>query len=488
MQPRFAGEGARATPAKGMMISRMAAGTLLRRLSSGLTERRLRVHGLLLAICLWSVYCFDLSAPGLIDRHGLVKGTDFVHFYVLGSLALQHRGAALYNTLLQSAIAEQVVPGAQPLYFVALYGPQVSLLFAFFARLPYGWALLAWSLLSSVIYAVCCFAIWKTCSQLKPHRMTVVILALAYPAFFHLIAWGQTSAPALACFTVAYLALRSNRQFVAGLAIGLLIYKPQLGIVAILLFLVCGQWKALAGALMSAAAELSIGWIYYGTGVMRDYLNALLHVQKVLPYLEPRPYTTHSLRTFWSLIVPSASAATVLYVASAVLVLAISVYVWRSQASLSIRYSSMLLTTVLVAPHLTVYDLVILAPAFLLLADWGAAEDTSSSSQSSPVYRHPTFAMVPPLPQKARQRWGTHAAKIGHPRSQVSVQRADANLGHRGPLPMLLYLCYALPLIGPLSRYTHVQLSVVAFVGLAFFVGVAAVSNKKSPQHQLSDR
>ena len=391
--------------------------TLLRRLSLELTERRLRVHGLLLAVCLWSVYLFDLSTPGLLDRHGLVKGTDFVHFYVLGSLAAQHRGAALYNTLLQSVLAEQIVPGAQPLYFVALYGPQVSLVFAPFARLPYGWALLAWSLLSCMIYTACCFAVWKTCPRLKQHWMTVVILAIAYPAFFHLIAWGQTSAPALACFTVAYLALRSNRQFLAGLAIGLLIYKPQLGFVAAGLFLFSGQWTALIGALISAAGELSVGWIYYGTSVMRDYWSALRHITKMLPYLEPRPYTTHSLRSFWSMLVPSPAAATVLYVASAIIVLISGVYVWRSRAPLSIRYSAMLVVTVLVAPHLTVYDLVILAPVFLLLADWGLKEDVSPSS-----------------------------------------------------LPILLYLCYALPLIGPLSRCTHVQLSVVAFLALTHFL------------------
>lgn len=375
----------------------------------------MRVHGLLLAVCLWSIYFFDLATPGLLDRHGLVKGTDFVHFYVLGSLAGEHRGMALYNTLLQSVLAEQIVPGAQPLYFVALYGPQVSLLFVPFARLPYGWALLAWSLLSCVIYAACCFALWKTCPRLQQHRLTVGILAIAYPAFFHLIAWGQTSAPALACFTLAYLALRSNRQVLAGLAIGLLIYKPQLGFVAALMFLFSGNWTALIAALISAAVELSVGWIYYGTSVMRDYWSALRHITKVLPYLEPRPYTTHSLRSFWSMLVPFPAAATVLHVASVIIVLISGVYVWRSRAPLSIRYSAMLVATVVVAPHLTVYDLVILAPAFLLLADWGRKEDISSSS-----------------------------------------------------LPILLYLCYALPLIGPLSRYTHVQLSVVAFLALTY--------------------
>jgi alpha-1,2-mannosyltransferase len=396
--------------------------TLLSRLSSTLTERRLRVHGLLLAGCLWSVYVFDVATPGLLDRHGLVKGTDFVHFYVLGLLALQHRGSGLYNTLLQSAIAQQVIPGAHPLYFVALYGPQVSLLFAPFARLPYAWALFAWSCLNAAIYSACCWAIWRTCPRLGDHRTTIIILAIAYPAFFHLIAWGQTSAPALACFTLTYLALRSNRPFLAGLAIGLLIYKPQLGLVTVLLLLFSRQWSALAGALISAFTELSIGWLYYGTGVVRDYAKTLGHLQQVFPYLEPRPYTTHCLRTFWSMLVPSPVVATILYVASAAVVLFLTISIWRSQSPLSLRYSAMLLATVLFAPHLTVYDLVVLAPAFLLLAGWYRERQLSSS-----------------------------------------------------PLPMLLYLCYSLPLIGPLSNYTHVQLSVIAFVGLTGYLWKIAV-------------
>ena len=162
--------------------------------------------------CLWSVYAFNIATPGLLDRNGLVKGTDFVHFYVLGSLALEHRGSALYNTLLQSEIAQSLVPSSQPLYFVALYGPQVSVFFAPLAHLPYGWALLIWSIINASIYALCCFVLWRACPNLRGHEATVAILAFAYPAFFHLIAWGQTSAPALLFFTLAYVALRSDRE------------------------------------------------------------------------------------------------------------------------------------------------------------------------------------------------------------------------------------------------------------------------------------
>jgi hypothetical protein len=60
-----------------------------------------------------------------------------------------------------------------------------------------------------------------------------------------------------------------------------------------------------------------------------------------------------------------------------------------------------------------VYDLVILAPAFLLLGDWVMTHRDSASSIS-----------------------------------------------------MLLYACYLLFLLGPLARITHLQLSVLAMTGL----------------------
>jgi hypothetical protein len=97
----------------------------------------------------------------------------------------------------------------------------------------------------------------------------------------------------------------------------------------------------------------------------------------------------------------------------------LTVACWRSRLSLSLsmRYSALLLATVLLAPHLTVYDLVILAPAFLLLSDWIVSQP-----------------------------------------------------GHSATLPfkLLLYLAFVLPLLGPLARWTHFQLSVPVMAALLY--------------------
>jgi hypothetical protein len=100
-----------------------------------LSAKRLRAHGLILALSLWSVYIWNMATPGLLDRAGNLTGTDFLHFYTLGSLALAHRGADLYNLEAQSQLAAERVPAAVGIRYLPLYPPQVSIFFAPFARL-----------------------------------------------------------------------------------------------------------------------------------------------------------------------------------------------------------------------------------------------------------------------------------------------------------------------------------------------------------------
>jgi hypothetical protein len=367
------------------------------------------------------MYVWNIATPGLRDRNANLKGTDFLHLYTLGLLAASHRGAELYDMNAQAALAAQRVPEAAGIRYLPLYPPQVSILFAPLAHLSYGWALIMWWTCSVAVYCICCYSVWRACPNLRDRGGTVALLAIAFPAFFHLIAWGQTSAIALAFFTLMFFLLRERREFLAGLALGSLIFKPQLGLAAAIVFVSLGAWKTVLGAALSAAAQLSTGVFYYDLEPTRRWFFMLRHVRGVFPLLEPKLYQTHSLRTFWSMLIPWAGASFGLYVFSAAVVLGLTVACWKRSpaAPLAMRYSVLLLASVLVAPHLTVYDLVILAPAFILMADWLAGEAVTSST------------------------WW---------------------------LGTLLYLIYMLPLVGPFSRWTHVQLSVIAMAAVVFLL------------------
>jgi hypothetical protein len=382
-----------------------------------LNERRIRGQAIVLAICLWGTFAWIMTTPGVIGRNGLLKGLDFLHFYTLGTLASEHRGAQLYDMTAQNQLAVRRVPDAKQIYFVPLYSPAVSLLFAPLAAFSYGAALAIWFVVDTLLYAWCCRAVWKRCPNLQRCGWLAFLLALAYPAFFHLLAWGQCSILGLVCFTAAYVALHADRKFLAGFAIGCLMVKPQMGLAAAIVLVASGEWVVVLGALTGALVNLLIGWLYYGTDVLRAYVVQLLNVGKVVPLMEPRPYHMHTLRAFWSMLLPWPQAAFWIYVVNSLFVLGLTVLCWRSQASLQLKFAALLIASALVAPHLTVYDLVILAPVFPLVADW------------------------------AQGKW-SKAPRLGP----------------------LLYLCFLLPITGPLARVTHLQLSVIAMAALLWVI------------------
>ena len=271
-----------------------------------LTLKRLRAHGAIVALCLWSLYLWTVATPGLRDRNGNLKGTDFLHFYTLGSLASAHRGADLYDINAQAALAAQRVPEAAGIRYLPLYPPQVSIFFAPLAHLSYGWALILWWGCSVAIYALCCYSIWRTCPNLHEHAGTVVLLAVAFPAFFHLIAWGQTSAIALACFTLMFFLLRDRREFLAGLVLGCLIFKPQLGFAAAIVFVFDRRLENRGGS-RSFGGGTTLRWESSTTESNHSVsgCSMLRNVRTLWPLLEPKPYQTHSLRTFWSMLICS---------------------------------------------------------------------------------------------------------------------------------------------------------------------------------------
>ena len=390
------------------------------------TRKRVRGHATLLAVVVWTLFAANLTHPGLRDWLGQVKGTDFVHEYVLGKIVLERNEPLLYDYQGQLQISRQAIPGLESESYLPVYGPQVSLLYSPFAALPYLWAAALWMLFSAAIYAACCYAVWRTTPNLQREGRTIAILALAFPAFFNLIAFGQNSAIALAAFVLAYLAFTRRKPFFAGMALGLLLYKPPFGIAAAVLFVLTFEWKLILGGIVTAAGQMGIAWAYYGKISLLDYAHALRKLGQNAGLLEPKLYQMYSLRSFWQMLLPWPRVSFSLYLISALIVLVLLYRAWRSPAPLSLRYAAFLLATVLVDPHLTSYDLVVLAPAFLLIGDWilgnSAADDLRKTT------------------------W-------------------------------LLYLSYALPLFGPVIRDLHVQAAVPAF-----FLLLAALVAHSSPR------
>lgn len=393
----------------------------VRGFAADLTRKRVRGHAVLLGLIVWGAYAVNISTIGLVDREGQLKGADFLHFYVLGNIARMHDGGMLYDAHRQTALAAQLIHQEPHETYLPVYGPQYSLLFLPLAGLPYGWAAAVWMLGSALVYFVCCGLMLKGCPRLKGNRGTVFLLAGAFPGFFYLVASGQNAAIALVAFTAAFFCLRGKQPFLAGMALGLLMYKPQFGVMAAVLFVLTLEWKVILGALITGGGQLAAGALYYGRPVLDTYLGRITHVNQNASALEPHLDRLHGLMAFWQMLLPWHGLVLGLYALTALAVVVITVWCWRSNAPLELRFAIFLLGSALVNPHLTDYDLVTVVPAFLLIGDriLLAAE---------------------------------------------SVERDEARV--------LTYAAYCLPLFGPMLKTFHVQLSVPAYAALFLVVAV----------------
>jgi hypothetical protein len=380
------------------------------------------VYGWLVFV--WTAYAIDISPTGRLDRSGHIKGHDFAHFYVLGEIARERATDDLYSFTAQAARMDRLVPNYQN-RFLPIHAPQVALFFAPLAGLPYEKALVFWLTLSAITYAVSGWALWRALPNLRRFGWIVALLAVASPAFYALVTFGQTSAFALLWFTLGFLALRRGRPWLAGLALGTLFYKPTLVLVLPFAFLYARQFQVLLGAIVSALIQVTVVLAYFGKAAVIGYVHNFREAVASGTLLEARPELMHSLKAFFSILLPWPALALLCYAIAALIVFALAVRTWNTKAPLELRYAVLLLATVLMDPHVYTYELVVLVLPLMLLASW-------------------------------------------------AVQRSQAISG----LWIALACSYALPAFTVLVGLTGIQWSVVAFTGLTI---IAVVSAESSP-------
>ena len=337
------------------------------------TPKRLMVWGLALLAVSWFIHAHTMAAPGLVDRVGRFKGSDYVQFYVMGSLVRDGRIDALYDARAHLDEGQRRI--TPDLKFYAAhpnYGPQVALAFAPLASLSYGWSLGVFLVISALCYGLSVWMVWRECEALRPYGRLVAVLAAASPLLLNVVRYAQASAIPLLALSLAFAAFRRHRLFLAGVAIGCLVFKPQLGILFGVVLIVSRQWRAVAGAAVAVAGQLAVAWIAAGSATMTRYASELWLLVRDPRLVETHASELHSLRGFVHLLVPYPSVVTVCAMAGLIVAVVLAVRTWSSTAPLHLRFGEIIVLTILASPHLVSYDLLLLTVPLLVFADWAA--------------------------------------------------------------------------------------------------------------------
>jgi alpha-1,2-mannosyltransferase len=185
---------------------------------------------------------------------------DFVSFWTAGELALQGRAADAYSEVPHFFAQLALHKDPEWAYLAFFYPPYFLLLCAGLALLPYFPALCLWLLATCAGYAAVLRAMVPKGLR---GRESVWMLFLGYPAVMVNAGFGQNGFLSAALLGGAAVWL-DQQPVLAGICIGCLSYKPQLGIVVPLALAVAGRWRCFAAAaatvlVLAAAATLAFG-------------------------------------------------------------------------------------------------------------------------------------------------------------------------------------------------------------------------------------
>jgi arabinofuranan 3-O-arabinosyltransferase len=312
------------------------------------------------------IYVIDLlrqTRDGLTDGIERPFGDDFINFWSGPFLAWHQRAAEIYNFGAFHAF-EQSVVGAHLQGYHYSYPPMLLVLTAPLALVAYVPGLLLW-------LSAGWFAFYRALRLAMP-KGRVLLLALATPAVFINAVAGQNGTWTAALFG-AGLGLLDRQPIVAGGCLGLLIYKPQLGLLIPVALVAGRRWRALAAGAATAGGLTAIAAIWLGPEIFADYLRQVTSLRHII--LEDGTGVWHRMLSVFVAArrlgadVPTAYAIQAMTGGLAALAVAA---VWFRDASFGIRNATLLLGTCLATPYLQDYDLVF--GALIIIWLWQDAE------------------------------------------------------------------------------------------------------------------
>jgi Glycosyltransferase family 87 len=211
---------------------------------------------------------------------------DFRQLYTAGYMVRIGHARQLYDLDAQLHFQRLVVgPGDVPLPFIR---PAFeALLFAPFSFLHYRAAYFTFLIINVALLAICFRLLRARLDNLaEVHPWLPIAMFLGFLPLAAALMQGQDSILLLTLLTVALTLLDRGRDFVAGLLIGLGLFKLQIVLPLGLLFLVWRRWRFSAGFVITAAAMAFLSIWVAGSWQAQAYARSLLSVSAGIGSLE----------------------------------------------------------------------------------------------------------------------------------------------------------------------------------------------------------
>jgi hypothetical protein len=326
-----------------------------------------RIAVVFLAVSALSAGFLIATSDGVNDRFGRPLGTDFSNVYAAGTYVLDHKPTAPFDPATQFA-REQMIFGQATPFYGWHYPPFFLGVAALLAMMPYWLALLVWQGVTIVLYAISIRAILSSSPFQEEAKKDWLLIALAFPAVFINLGQAHNGFLTAALFGAALVQL-DRRPWLAGVLLGLLAYKPQLGLLIPLVLIATGRWRAIAAAVTTVALLALAVTLAFGTEVWSAFLASTKFTRIIV--LEQGDTGWHKIQSVFSWVRLWGGGITLAYVMQGAATLAVAtslVWLWRSRAAFPLKAAALIVGCVLATPYSLDYDLMLLAPVIAFLA------------------------------------------------------------------------------------------------------------------------
>lgn len=297
--------------------------------------------------------------PGDMSIGGVALwGRDFVNVYTSGALTLQHRLGILYNV--DAYRAFQLGLFHQSLHDHNYSYPPVTLLYTWvFALVPYPLALAAWLGGTGALFV-------RAARPYLERAGLSAWLALAAPASIVNLWAGHYGFLVGALWLFAWHHL-PKRPVLAGVLIGLMVVKPHLAVLAPLVLMRRGEWRAILAAAATVVALVGLSallfgadlWVTYLTRTATAQVGMIDDVQTFFATMMPTVTTALAI-----LHVPTFAALAAQGVVAALAILILLKYLPKDSERAGLAAAT---ATFLVLPYAFAYDMTVAGLAGLIL-------------------------------------------------------------------------------------------------------------------------
>jgi len=301
-----------------------------------------------------------ILAKGHLDWTGHALGRDFINYWTAGHLTLSGQVNDIFQPKLFLAHERRLFDPRLPFHFWS-YPPPALFLVAPLGLTSYFTGFALWSLGGMVALY---FAL-----RLWPEPGWVRWMILLCPAVPTDIALGQNGAYT-AALLIGGLMLMDRRPKWAGALFGLLIFKPQIGVLLPVTVLARRHWKVLAAAAITGVLVLLASLLVFGPGAWRGFFGPTLTTQAAMLRQGHGPFRWMMPSAYMAARVLKFSWPDSAIIQAPFTLLAI-VAAWRvsvrTDVSAAWKAAVVMTATFVATPQAFNYDLIPVAAASLLL-------------------------------------------------------------------------------------------------------------------------